>query len=89
MECAQNNNTGQLSCKVCQEQYQLEKSPNWVIMQGFTARHWLRTASLVTVMCGTIAGSWAVLQVYNDGLIRSVTAGAMILVLYLCLRYFL
>lgn len=87
MECVQNNNTDQLACKVCQAEYELERSPHWWIGQGFTARHWLHTASLVTVMCGTIAASWAVLQMYQGALVRSITAGAMLLMLYICLRF--
>ncbi|KAF2357636.1 Zinc finger RING-CH-type [Trinorchestia longiramus] len=87
IECAQNNNTDQLACKVCQAEYELERSPNWWIGQGFTSRHWLHTASLVTVMCGTIAAAWAVLQVYQDALIRSLTVGAMLLIIYVCLRF--
>ncbi|XP_018021961.1 uncharacterized protein LOC108678125 [Hyalella azteca] len=87
MECVQNNNMEQLACKVCQAEYELERSPNWWIGQGFTSRHWLHTASLVTVMCATIAGAWTLLQVYQDGLIRSLTAGVMLIIIYVCLRF--
>lgn len=87
MECAQANNTEQLACKVCQAEYELERSPNWWIGQGFTARQWLHTAFLVTLMCGTIAGAWTVLQMYQDALVRSMTAGVLLLMIYLCLRW--
>ncbi|XP_045610136.1 uncharacterized protein [Procambarus clarkii] len=86
MECAENSSEN-LSCKVCGAVYQLEKGRAWWIGQGFTARHWLQTASLVTVMCGTIAGTWAVVQMYDDAYIRSLAAGATLLIIYVCLRF--
>ncbi|XP_042236888.1 uncharacterized protein LOC121876061 isoform X3 [Homarus americanus] len=86
MECAENSSEN-LSCKVCGAVYQLEKGQAWWIGQGFTARHWLQTASLVTVMCGTIAGTWAVVQMYEDAYIRSLAAGATLLIIYVCLRF--
>lgn len=86
MECAENSSEN-LSCKVCGAVYQLEKGRAWWIGQGFTARHWLQTASLVTVMCGTIAGTWAVVQMYDDAYIRSLAAGATLLIIYICLRF--
>ncbi|KAK7068265.1 hypothetical protein SK128_028038 [Halocaridina rubra] len=86
MECAENSSEN-LSCKVCGAVYELEKSRAFWIGQGFTARHWLQTAFLVTVMCGTIAGTWAVVQMYDDAYIRSISAGVTVLVIYVCLRF--
>ncbi|XP_071529514.1 uncharacterized protein [Panulirus ornatus] len=86
MECAENYSEN-LSCKVCGAVYQLEKGRAWWIGQGFTPRHWLQTASLVTVMCGTIAGTWALVQMYEDAYIRSLAAGATLLIIYVCLRF--
>ncbi|XP_063606356.1 uncharacterized protein LOC134781202 isoform X2 [Penaeus indicus] len=86
MECAENSSEN-LSCKVCGAVYQLERGRAWWIGQGFTTRHWLQTASLVTVMCGTIAGTWAVVQMYESAYIRSLAAGVTLLVIYVCLRF--
>lgn len=86
MECAENSSEN-LSCKVCGAVYQLERGRAWWIGQGFTTRHWLQTASLVTVMCGTIAGTWAVVQMYENAYIRSLAAGVTLLVIYVCLRF--
>lgn len=84
-QCAENS-TENLSCKVCGAEYELEKSRAWWIGQGFTARHWFQTATLVTVMCGTIAGTWAIVQMYEDAYIRSLAAGVTLLIIYVCLR---
>ncbi|XP_068228760.1 uncharacterized protein [Palaemon carinicauda] len=86
MECAENSSEN-LSCKVCGAVYELERGRAFWIGQGFTARHWLQTAFLVTVMCGTIAGTWAVVQMYDDAYIRSIAAGVTLLVIYVCLRF--
>ncbi|XP_050727359.1 uncharacterized protein LOC127004082 isoform X2 [Eriocheir sinensis] len=86
MECAENSSEN-LSCKVCGAVYQLERGRAWWIGQGFTTRHWLQTASLVTVMCGTIAGAWTLIQMYEDAYIRSLAAGATLLIIYVCLKF--
>lgn len=86
MECAENSSEN-LSCKVCGAVYQLERGRAWWIGQGFTTRHWLQTASLVTVMCGTIAGAWTLIQMYDDAYIRSLAAGATLLIIYVCLKF--
>ncbi|XP_076064993.1 uncharacterized protein LOC143039006 isoform X5 [Oratosquilla oratoria] len=85
MECAENSPES-LSCKVCGAVYQLERGRAW-IGQGFTPRHWLHTATLVTVICGTVAAAWAVIQMFDDAMIRSLAAGVTLLVLYVCLRF--
>lgn len=43
--------------------------------------------SLVTVMCGTIAGAWTLIQMYDDAYIRSLAAGATLLIIYVCLKF--
>lgn len=85
LQCAENSSEN-LSCKVCGAVYQLERGRAWWIGQGFTPRHWLQTATLVTVMCGTIAGAWTLIQMYDDAYIRSLAAGATLLIIYVCLR---
>lgn len=72
---------------MCGAAYKLERGQAWWIGQGFTVRHWLQTASLVFVICLTIACSWAVIQMFDDAFIRSLTAGASLLILYVCTRY--
>lgn len=86
MECAENSSEN-LSCKVCGAVYQLERGRAWWIGQGFTPRHWLQTATLVTVMCVTIAGAWTLIQMYEDAYVRSLAAGATLLIIYVCLRF--
>ncbi|CAL4074343.1 unnamed protein product [Meganyctiphanes norvegica] len=88
MECAENQAAAEnLSCKVCGTTYELERGRAWWIGQGFTTRHWLQTATHVTVMCATVAGAWAVIQMYEDAYIRTLAAGLSLLILYVCLRF--
>lgn len=88
MECAENQAAAEnLSCKVCGTTYELERGRAWWIGEGFTTRHWLQTATHVTVMCATVAGAWAVIQMYEDAYIRTLAAGLALLILYVCLRF--
>ena len=38
-------------------------------------------------MCGTIAGAWTLIQMYEDAYIRSLAAGTTLLIIYVCLKW--
>lgn len=86
MECTPADSRENLSCKVCGAIYQLERKNIWWIGKGFTAKQWLTTASIVTVMCGTIAAFWSAMELCDDAFKRALAAGGMLIVLYICLR---
>ncbi|XP_037083632.1 uncharacterized protein LOC119104014 isoform X2 [Pollicipes pollicipes] len=86
MECSETT-LGQLRCKVCGSAYRLEQGGRAWLGRGFTVRHWLQTAVLVTVMCGAAAGCWAVMRFYLDAWIRTAAVGCVIIVYYVCLRF--
>jgi len=86
MECSETQ-LGQLRCKVCDAAYLLESSGRAWLGRGLTVRHWLQTAVLVTVMCGSAAGCWAVMRFYLDAWIRTAAVGCVIIVFYVCLRF--
>ncbi|RXG68668.1 hypothetical protein Avbf_00876, partial [Armadillidium vulgare] len=86
MECAPTDSRENLCCKVCGAEYQLERKKIWWIGKGFTAKQWLTTASIVTVMCGTIAAFWSAMELCEDAFKRALAAGGMLIVLYICLR---
>lgn len=64
----------------------VEKGSQFSLANGFTAKQWLQTASLVTVMCLTMGGSWAVIQLYPQPWIRTLAVGSGMFVQYLCMR---
>lgn len=80
------DNPEALNCKVCSAPYMVEKGSQFSLSHGFTPRQWLQTASLVTIMCLTLGGSWAVIQLYAEPWIRMLAVGIALLIQYLCLR---
>jgi len=84
MEYAESSDA--LKCKVCGGAYEVEKGSEFSLSKGFTAKQWLQTASYVTIMCLSVGGSWAVIQLYSEAWIRTLAVGAALFVLYLCLR---
>lgn len=80
------DNPEALKCKVCSAPYMVEKGSQFSLSHGFTPRQWLQTASLVTIMCLTLGGSWAVIQLYSEPWIRMLAVGIALLIQYLCLR---
>lgn len=80
------DNPDALTCKVCNAQYMVEKGSQFSLAQGFTARQWILTASIVTVMCLTLGGCWAVIQLYSEPWIRMLAVGSALLIQYICLR---
>ena len=81
------DNPEALKCKVCSAPYMVEKGSQFSLSHGFTPRQWLQTASLVTMMCMSLGGSWAVIQLYSEPWIRMLAVGIALLIQYLCLRY--
>jgi von Hippel-Lindau disease tumor supressor len=65
----------------------VEKGSQFSLSHGFTPKQWLQTASLVTLMCLTLGGSWAVIQLYVEPWIRMLAVGIALLIQYICLRY--
>ena len=47
---------------------------------------WLHTASLVTLMCLTLGGCWATIQLYSEPWIRMLAVSISLLIQYICLR---
>jgi hypothetical protein len=43
----------------------VEKGSQFSLAQGFTVKQWLQTASFVTIMCMSLGGCWAVIQIYS------------------------
>lgn len=72
-------------CKVCNQQYELERSTVW-LPQGLTPIHWVKTAAIVTVMCSAGAGACLLIKVFTNVGIRTLAGGSALLVEYICLR---
>ncbi len=75
-----------MRCKVCNSPYLVEKGSQFSLATGFTLRQWVATAAAVTVMCGSLGGGWAVVQLYPEAWVRMLAVGAALLVQYVCLR---
>lgn len=75
-----------LKCKVCQQNYVLEKGHTW-LPAGFTARSWFYTFAIVTCMCGSAVGVWAVIQLVEEPGIRMLTVGVCVIIFYVCLKF--
>lgn len=84
MEYAESSDA--LKCKVCGSAYMVEKGSEFSLSKGFTAKQWMQTASYVTIMCLSVGGSWAVIQLYSEAWIRTLAVGGALFVLYICLR---
>ena len=80
------DNPDALTCKVCNAQYMVEKGSQFSLAQGFTVKQWILTASIVTIMCITLGGCWAVIQLYSEPWIRMLAVGLALLIQYICLR---
>lgn len=76
-----------LHCKVCGSAYQVEQGTRLDWQHGFTARHWLQTAAIVTCMCVSAAGAWVTIQIFEDPVIRMLAAGSALLIQYVCVRF--
>lgn len=74
-----------MKCKVCNEQYELERGYVW-LPNGFSATHWVQTASIITAMCTSIGGACLVVKIISNVGIRTLAVGFALLVQYICLR---
>ena len=83
------NNPSALICKVCQTPYQVEeKGHAWSqIGIAVTPWHWVQTAGLIFIMCGSIAGASVVIKLFTDSGIRLLAVGGALLVVYVCCRF--
>lgn len=85
MESASSGNSS-LKCKVCQYEYDIRKNNEVKWEKGFTSHHWGSTAFIVTFMCVTVAGTWVIIQLYENPYIRMCSASVTLLILYICIR---
>lgn len=86
MESAGGANAEKLHCKVCKEPYDVRPSTRLDWERGFTAHHWGSTAVIVTCLCVAVAGTWIVIQLFNDSYIRMLSASAALLIIYVCIK---
>lgn len=81
------SNSEPLKCKVCKYEYEICKNDQLKWDKGFTAHHWGSTVFIATCMCFTVAGTWAIIQLYENPYVRMCSASVALLILYICLRY--
>lgn len=75
-----------LRCKVCRYEYEVHQGGKLKWERGFTAHHWGVTASIVTLMCVSVAGAWIVIQLNDNPYIRILSASLALLVVYICIK---
>jgi len=81
------DNPESLTCKVCQQAYEVERGSQFSIAQGFTTKHWIGTAGVVSIMVLAAGGCWAAIQIYSAAWIKCLAVGLALLVQYICLRF--
>jgi len=81
------DNPDALKCKVCSAEYMVEKGSQFSLANGFTAKQWMQTASMVTMICLATGGAWAVIQIYSEPWIRILAVGGACFIIYICLRF--
>ena len=64
----------------------VEKGSQFSLAQGFTAKQWISTATIVTVVCLSMAGCWSVIRLYSEPWVKMLAVGAELLVVYISLR---
>ena len=72
--------------QVCNARYMVEKGSQFSLAQGFTAKQWITTASIVSAVCLSMGGCWAVIQLYSEPWVKMLAVGAELLVVYISLR---
>lgn len=75
-----------LKCKVCKYEYDIYRNSEVKWDRGFTAHHWGSTALVVTCMCVTVAGTWIIIQLYENPYVRMCGASVALLIIYICIR---
>ena len=48
---------------------------------------WITTATIVSVVCLSMGGCWAVIQLYSEPWVKMLAVGAELLVVYISLRF--
>lgn len=81
------DNPESLTCKVCNQAYEVERGSQFSLSQGFTTKHWIGTAGVVFVMMLAAGGCWAAIQIYSEAWIKCLSVGLALLVQYICLRF--
>jgi len=81
------DNPESLTCKVCNQAYEVERGSQFSLSQGFTTKHWIGTAGVVFVMMLAAGGCWAAIQIYSQAWIKCLSVGLALLVQYICLRF--
>uniref|UniRef100_A0A023FSC2 Putative the ring-variant domain is a c4hc3 zinc-finger like motif found in a number of cellular n=1 Tax=Amblyomma cajennense TaxID=34607 RepID=A0A023FSC2_AMBCJ len=72
-------------CKVCNEEYELERGEVW-LPSGLSTAHWLQTAAVLVIMGSAVSGACLVVKVFDNVGIRTLAVGLALLVEYVCLR---
>ncbi|KAK0082492.1 hypothetical protein PV325_010287 [Microctonus aethiopoides] len=80
-------NPDSLMCKVCGTEYNVEHASRLDWQNSLTPRHWLQTFGIVTMMCGSSAAAWILIQLVESPIIRMLAAGAALLIIYICIRF--
>lgn len=80
--------TTPVSCKVCGSAYKVEQSSETVwLPNGLTIAHWLKTATIITIMTCTLTGSIMIVKIFQHMYVKMISVGSAILVEYICLRF--
>lgn len=72
-------------CKVCNEEYELERGDVW-LPSGLSPTHWLQTAAVLVIMCSAVSGACLVVKVFDNVGVRTLAVGLALLAVYVCLR---
>jgi len=81
------DNPESLTCKVCNQAYEVERGSQFSLAQGFTTKHWIGTAGVVSVMVMAAGGCWAATYLYTQAWVKCLAVGLALLVQYICLRF--
>lgn len=73
-------------CKVCNEQYELERE-TMCFPRGISPTHWLKTGAIICVMSSSAAGACLVVKMFESVGLRTLAVGVALLVEYVCLRF--
>lgn len=72
-------------CKVCNEEYELERGEVW-LPSGLSTAHWLQTVAVLVIMGSAVSGACLVVKVFDNVGIRTLAVGMALLAEYVCLR---
>ncbi|XP_064457748.1 uncharacterized protein LOC135368428 [Ornithodoros turicata] len=72
-------------CKVCNEEYELERGDVW-LPSGLSATHWAQTAAVLVIIGISISAACVVVNVFDNVGVRTLAVGLALLAVYVCLR---